>query len=72
MQLFAAYDHLCAVHGVYKVDEMGDAYMCVCGCPEPVEGVEAAVRIANMAQVCGLQWGCVIGLAYLHVSIAIA
>eukprot|EP00049_Salpingoeca_infusionum_P017168 m.351979 g.351979 ORF g.351979 m.351979 type:complete len:810 (+) comp16416_c0_seq1:338-2767(+) len=46
-QLFSRFDALCDKHGVYKVETIGDAYMVVCGIPDPV--VNHAEKLAGFA-----------------------
>ncbi|KAG2453013.1 hypothetical protein HYH02_002349 [Chlamydomonas schloesseri] len=48
-ELFGMFDELTQRHGVYKVETIGDALMCVAGCPVPDDAVRNAVRAANMA-----------------------
>ncbi|KAG2486489.1 hypothetical protein HYH03_014792 [Edaphochlamys debaryana] len=49
-ELYTCFDALCDVHGVYKVETIGDAFMCVAGCPTRENPVDAAVRMAGMAK----------------------
>ncbi|KAG2453010.1 hypothetical protein HYH02_002346 [Chlamydomonas schloesseri] len=48
-ELFSIFDDLTLRNGVYKVETIGDALMCVAGCPVPDDPVNSAVRAANMA-----------------------
>nr|XP_060627143.1 guanylate cyclase soluble subunit beta-2-like [Anolis sagrei ordinatus] len=45
--MYSKFDHLTSVHGVYKVETIGDAYMVVGGVPVPV--TNHAERVANFA-----------------------
>ncbi|XP_067947353.1 guanylate cyclase soluble subunit beta-2-like [Watersipora subatra] len=45
--LYAKFDELSSIHDVYKVETIGDAYMVVCGVPEP--SADHAVRVADFA-----------------------
>ncbi|KAH0621930.1 hypothetical protein JD844_023681 [Phrynosoma platyrhinos] len=45
--MYSKFDRLTSVHGVYKVETIGDAYMVVGGVPVPV--VSHAERVANFA-----------------------
>ncbi len=45
--LFTEFDTLAIHHGLEKIKTIGDAYMCVCGLPEPVN--DHALRMANFA-----------------------
>ncbi|XP_062815731.1 guanylate cyclase soluble subunit beta-2-like [Anolis carolinensis] len=45
--MYSKFDHLTSVHGVYKVETIGDAYMVVGGVPVPV--ANHAERVANFA-----------------------
>uniref|UniRef100_A0A061QTS4 Tkl dicty4 protein kinase n=1 Tax=Tetraselmis sp. GSL018 TaxID=582737 RepID=A0A061QTS4_9CHLO len=49
-RLFLKFDELAMKHGVFKVETIGDAYMCVGGLPEPQE--DHTLRIARMALDC--------------------
>ncbi|GFR47963.1 hypothetical protein Agub_g9767 [Astrephomene gubernaculifera] len=49
-ELYTQFDALCDKHEVYKVETIGDAFMCVAGCPTREDPVRAAVRMAHMAQ----------------------
>lgn len=44
--LYAEFDKLAEKHEVYKMRIIGDAYMCVAGCPHRCSGLEGAERIA--------------------------
>lgn len=46
-ELFSDYDRLAALHGVEKIQTIGDAFMCVCGLP--TARIDHAERIADMA-----------------------
>jgi adenylate cyclase len=46
-EVFSAFDELAALHGVEKIKTIGDAYMAVCGLPEP--RADHAQVIADMA-----------------------
>ena len=46
---FTEVDKLADKHGVHKVETIGDAYMCVGGCPERCMSAEAAQRVAMFA-----------------------
>ncbi|KXZ54307.1 hypothetical protein GPECTOR_5g392 [Gonium pectorale] len=48
-ELFTVFDDLVHRNGVYKVETIGDALMCVAGCPVPQEPAANAERIARMA-----------------------
>ncbi|GLC55960.1 hypothetical protein PLESTB_001049300 [Pleodorina starrii] len=48
-ELFSVFDELTARNGVYKVETIGDALMCVAGCPVAEEAAVSARRIARMA-----------------------
>ncbi|GIL62924.1 hypothetical protein Vafri_17126 [Volvox africanus] len=48
-ELFSVFDDLSQRNGVYKVETIGDALMCVAGCPVPDDPIASAVRIARMA-----------------------
>ncbi|KAG2425644.1 hypothetical protein HXX76_013489 [Chlamydomonas incerta] len=48
-ELFGMFDELTQRNGVYKVETIGDAILCVAGCPVPDDAVRNAVRAANMA-----------------------
>ncbi|KAG2429902.1 hypothetical protein HXX76_010682 [Chlamydomonas incerta] len=48
--LFSSFDELTQKNNVYKVETIGDALMCVSGCPKEEEPREAAARMARMAQ----------------------
>jgi class 3 adenylate cyclase len=45
--LFTEFDKLVKEHGLEKIKTIGDAYMCVCGLPTPVD--DHAMRMANFA-----------------------
>merc|ERR1719235_1665708 len=45
--LFVKFDELADVHGCYKVETIGDAYMVAAGCPDPCS--DHAERIARLA-----------------------
>lgn len=47
--LYARFDRLAEKHDVYKMRIIGDAYMCVAGCPHKCTDVEGAERIALFA-----------------------
>jgi len=47
--LFAQFDNLVEKHHVYKVDTIGDAFMCASGIPYALDAVEGAESAANMA-----------------------
>ncbi|GIL49522.1 hypothetical protein Vafri_5851 [Volvox africanus] len=49
-EIYTQFDALCDKHEVYKVETIGDAFMCVAGCPIREDPVMAAVRMAGMAQ----------------------
>ena len=49
-EIYSLYDELCVQHGMRRVDIIGDSYMCVAGCPEPEDRVQAAVKAVRMAQ----------------------
>lgn len=42
-------DKLAMKHGVYKIKTIGDAYICVAGCPDVCSGPDGAERIALFA-----------------------
>ncbi|KAF2076091.1 hypothetical protein CYY_002605 [Polysphondylium violaceum] len=46
-QIYSTFDAIAAEFGVLKVATIGDAYLCVSGCPEKNE--DHAFRVANMA-----------------------
>eukprot|EP01132_Coremiostelium_polycephalum_P012286 gene12286-15022_t len=46
-QIYSTFDEIAQNHGVLKVATIGDAYLCVCGCPE--KRTDHAERTANMA-----------------------
>ena len=46
-QLYGIMDYLCEHFGLYKVETIGDAYMCCSGLPEPDEC--HAENVANFA-----------------------
>ncbi|KAG2490148.1 hypothetical protein HYH03_011452 [Edaphochlamys debaryana] len=48
-ELFTVFDELTQKNGVYKVETIGDAIMCVSGCPCPDDPVRSARRMAHMA-----------------------
>lgn len=48
-ELYSRFDDLVAKHGVYKTDIIGDAFMCMAGCPNREEFGAAARRIALLA-----------------------
>ncbi|GFR46648.1 hypothetical protein Agub_g8259, partial [Astrephomene gubernaculifera] len=48
-ELFSVFDDLTQRNGVYKVETIGDALMCVSGCPAPEPPAAAACRMARMA-----------------------
>lgn len=48
-ELFKAYDNLVDRHGVHKTDIIGDAFMCMTGCPNKDHPVKSARRIAHFA-----------------------
>lgn len=46
-QVFTAFDEACVAHGCEKVKTIGDAWMAVCGVPEPVpDALDRLVRLA--------------------------
>lgn len=47
--LYSRFDDLIDLHGCYKTDIIGDALMCMAGCPEREHEVAAARRIAHLA-----------------------
>jgi len=47
--LFKRFDALTESHGVYKVETIGDAFMCAGGVPDALSDVEGARRAADMA-----------------------
>eukprot|EP01133_Synstelium_polycarpum_P014967 gene14967-17697_t len=46
-EVYSTFDEIAAKHGVLKVATIGDAYLCVCGCPEIRD--DHAERVAAMA-----------------------
>jgi atrial natriuretic peptide receptor A len=48
-ELYTELDKLAAKHQVYKVETIGDAYMCVGGAPDKVPAPLAAERVASFA-----------------------
>jgi len=49
-RLFVKFDELAKKHGLFKVETIGDAYMCVGGLPDPQP--DHVVRVARMALDC--------------------
>jgi class 3 adenylate cyclase len=47
--LYMRFDALVDKHSLYKVETIGDAFMCVGGAPEPCHPRDAAIRVARMA-----------------------
>ncbi|GIL49893.1 hypothetical protein Vafri_6202 [Volvox africanus] len=47
--LYLQFDSLVDRHKLYKVETIGDAFMCVGGAPEPCHPRDAAIRVARMA-----------------------
>ena len=47
--LFLHFDLLVEKHCIYKVETIGDAFMCAGGVPDACNAVEAAGAVANMA-----------------------
>lgn len=47
--LYRRFDDLTEVHACYKTDTIGDAFMCMAGCPDREHEVSAARRVANLA-----------------------
>ncbi|EGC36082.1 hypothetical protein DICPUDRAFT_151484 [Dictyostelium purpureum] len=47
-QIYSTFDEIAAEFGVLKVATIGDAYLCVSGCPEK-DHTDHAFRVANMA-----------------------
>ena len=45
--VFTAFDDLVAMHGMYKIETVGEVYLAAAGVPEPV--ADHAARAANMA-----------------------
>lgn len=50
-QVFTAFDRITAENGVEKVKAIGDAYMAVCGLPNPVENHPEAIAEAALGMV---------------------
>lgn len=47
-ELYKLFDDLAGVNNVYKVETIGDAFMCTAGCPDIEEPDVAADRVAKM------------------------
>ena len=47
-EFYTCLDKLCLQHGIYKVETIGDSYMCVAGAPEKEEPVAAAQRMVAL------------------------
>ena len=48
--LYIQFDELAAPRGAYKVETIGDAFICVAGCPTQEDPVIAARRMVGMAK----------------------
>jgi len=48
-ELYFMYDRLVEKHNVYKVETIGDAFMCAGGVPDATSAVHGAEAVANMA-----------------------
>jgi len=48
-ELYKVFDDLAGANNVYKIETIGDAFMCTAGCPDVEEPDVAANRIAKMA-----------------------
>jgi class 3 adenylate cyclase len=48
-ELFIVFDKLAEINNVYKIETIGDAFMCTSGCPDIEDSEVAAGRIAKMA-----------------------
>ena len=54
-ECFRAFDHIVEKHGLEKIKTVGDAYVCACGLPKPVndhaaKAVRAAIDMRNFIQ----------------------
>eukprot|EP00238_Polyblepharides_amylifera_P012220 CAMPEP_0196601258 /NCGR_PEP_ID=MMETSP1081-20130531/95815_1 /TAXON_ID=36882 /ORGANISM="Pyramimonas amylifera, Strain CCMP720" /LENGTH=235 /DNA_ID=CAMNT_0041927129 /DNA_START=780 /DNA_END=1487 /DNA_ORIENTATION=+ len=48
-ELYSLYDQLAEVHSVYKVETIGDAFMCAGGVPDQMDPEESANHVISMA-----------------------
>ena len=46
-RMFTTFDHIADKYGLYKVEIIGDAYFCVCNCPDP--NLDHAANMASAA-----------------------
>jgi class 3 adenylate cyclase len=47
--LYCLFDEVALMHGIYKVETIGDSYMAACGCPYRVDDKDGAALMAQFA-----------------------